>query len=113
MERTTLHPVVSFLKQVSVVGGKGKTTVSPLYCNPRQHKLAEGMPLATERVGLSWISDTHPNAAVCRDHLENDVEGRIVDWRQSVMVRFSDCYADDGQRDPPQVVTELRAKLFI
>lgn len=72
MERTTLYPVLSFVKQVSVIDGNGKTAKLSLQCNSRQHKLTEGLPPATEGVSLSWIPDT-PNAAIRRNHLENDV----------------------------------------
>lgn len=71
------------------------------------------MPLATEGVGLAWVPDAHANAAIRRNHLENDFECRIVEWLQLIMILLGDRDADDGQGDPPQVMADLQAKLLI
>lgn len=71
------------------------------------------MPCTTKRVTLAGITNSYTDAAVCRHSFENDLEGGKGQWLSCEVTRFDDCYEDNNKGEPPDIVAELKAKLFV
>lgn len=71
------------------------------------------MPCTTKRVTLAGIPNSDTDAAVCGHSFENNIESRKGQGFSCEVIRFDDCYKEDGKGEPPDIVAELRAKLFV
>lgn len=71
------------------------------------------MPCTTKRVTLAGIPNSDTDAAVCGHSFENNIESRKGQGFSCEVIRFDDCYKEDGKGEPPDIVAELKAKLFV
>lgn len=69
-----------------------------------QDQFADRVPRTAERGVRGRKADTDTNAAVGRDHFENDVKGRVSHGVVSVVVGFSNRDEEHCERYPPDVM---------
>lgn len=62
---------------------------------------------------MAGTPKTHTDVAVCRHSFKNDPKGRKGQGIGFEVIRFGNGYEKNGEGEPPNIVTELRAKLLV
>ena len=77
-----------------------------------ENNLAERVPPPAEGMRGVRQTDADADAAISRDDFEDDVEDGERHWIALELARLCDGDEEDGENDPPYVVSQLTAKLL-